>query len=58
MMFISTLRAPYYEKIIGNVTKNLLDMVITGEIIENAIKNGKLKVRDTSEAKKGVPRKK
>lgn len=43
MLFVNTLRAPYYERLIGNASKNFTDMVILGEIIESAIKQGKIK---------------
>ncbi|XP_022736187.1 uncharacterized protein LOC111289419 [Durio zibethinus] len=59
ILFVNTLKAPYYERLIGNATKNFTDMVISGEIIESAIKNGKLDVGETSGARKsGAPRKK
>lgn len=38
IMFVNTLRAPYYERLVVNATKNFADMVISKEMIENAIK--------------------
>ncbi|EOY20527.1 Gag-pro-like protein [Theobroma cacao] len=42
VMFVNTLRAPYYERLVGSATKNFADMVISGEMIETAIKQGKI----------------
>ncbi|EOY09160.1 Uncharacterized protein TCM_024561 [Theobroma cacao] len=42
MLFIGTLQPPYYDKLIGNATKNFTDIVISGEMIENAIKKGEI----------------
>ncbi|EOY01013.1 Uncharacterized protein TCM_010930 [Theobroma cacao] len=42
VMFVNTLRAPYYERLVGSATKNFVDMVISGEMIETAIKQGKI----------------
>lgn len=58
VLFVSTLRAPYYDKLVGNATKNFADMVISGEMIENAIKSGKIEAGDTSVPKKGGTTKK
>ena len=33
-LFVNTLKAPYYDRMIGN-TKNFADMVEAGEMIEN-----------------------
>ncbi|EOY03683.1 Gag-pro-like protein [Theobroma cacao] len=43
MFFISTLPSPYHDRLIENVTKNFTDIVISREMIENAIKKGKIK---------------
>ena len=40
MHFVKTMKAPYYDKMVGNAIKNFADMAILGEMIENAIKNG------------------
>ncbi|WRX13477.1 Retrotransposon gag domain - like 10 [Theobroma cacao] len=43
MFFIGTLPPPYHDRLIENVTRNFTDIVISGEMIENAIKKGKIK---------------
>ena len=58
MLFVGTLRPPYYDKLIGNATKNFSDLVIFGEMIKAAKKVGKIIVGETSIAKKNGPPKK
>ena len=58
MLFVGTLRPPYYDKLVGNATKNFSDLVISGEMIESAIKAGKLTSGESSSAKKLGPVKK
>ncbi|XP_017976457.1 PREDICTED: uncharacterized protein LOC108661972 [Theobroma cacao] len=52
VMFVNTLRAPYYERLVGSATKNFADMVILGEMIETAIKQGKIERGDTANMRK------
>ena len=47
VMFVGTLRASYYEKLIGSAMKNFINMVILGEIIENTVKSGRISIRET-----------
>ncbi|XP_017979699.1 PREDICTED: uncharacterized protein LOC108662712 [Theobroma cacao] len=59
VLFINTLRAPFYERLIGNDTKNFADLVLSGEIIEGAIKSGKIEGHEITSSKKGsTPKKK
>ncbi|XP_039033318.1 uncharacterized protein LOC120169175 [Hibiscus syriacus] len=51
-------KAPYLGHLLGNATKNFADLVISGELIENAIKSGKIEAVDGSSSKKLVYRKK
>ncbi|XP_017972497.1 PREDICTED: uncharacterized protein LOC108661122 [Theobroma cacao] len=53
VMFVNTLRAPYYKRLIGSATKNFADMVISREMIETAIKQGKIEGGDVAHMKKG-----
>ncbi|EOY00458.1 Gag-pro-like protein [Theobroma cacao] len=53
VLFINTLRAPFYERLIGNATKNFADLVLSGEIIEGAIKSGKIEGHEVASSKKG-----
>ena len=48
-MFLNTLKAPYYDRIIGNSNKDFSDVVSTREMIEVGMKQGKIEV---AEAKK------
>ena len=54
-MFFNTLKAPYYDQIIGNLNTNFSDVVSAGEMIESGVKLGKI---EGMEAKKSTPKKK
>ena len=54
-MFLNTLKAYYYDRMIENSNKDFLDVVSAGEIIEAGVKQGKIK---NTEAKKSVPKRK
>ncbi|RDX78664.1 hypothetical protein CR513_41028, partial [Mucuna pruriens] len=41
-IFIDTLPSPYYDKVVGSVTSNFVDLVVVGERIELGIRRGKL----------------
>jgi len=41
-IFISTLQAPYYEKVIGSASSSFSELVIIGEMGEVDLKNGKI----------------
>ncbi|EOX99283.1 Uncharacterized protein TCM_007907 [Theobroma cacao] len=59
VLFINTLRALFYERLIGNATKNFTDLVLSGEIIEGAIKSEKIEGHEIASSKKGsTPKKK
>ncbi|XP_016737787.2 uncharacterized protein [Gossypium hirsutum] len=55
ILFINTLKAPFITHMIGNTTKSFSDMVMAGEMIENAIRGGKIEVGETT--KRSVPKK-
>ncbi|KAA3466636.1 hypothetical protein EPI10_001715 [Gossypium australe] len=42
MLFINTLKAPFITHMIGSTTKSFTDIVMAGEMIENAIRGGKI----------------
>ena len=48
-MFLNTLKAPYYDRMIGNSNKNFSDVVSAREMIEAGVKQGKI---EASEANK------
>ena len=53
-MFLNTLKAPYYDRMIGNSNTNFFDVVFVGEMIESEVKLGKI---EGMEAKKSAPKK-
>ncbi|XP_016728390.2 uncharacterized protein [Gossypium hirsutum] len=55
MLFINTLKAPFITHMIGSTTKSFADIVIAGEMIENAIRGGKF---EGEAAKKSALRRK
>ena len=54
-MFLNTLKAPYYDRMIGNSNTNFFDVVFAREMIKSGVKLGKIK---GMEAKKPTPMKK
>ena len=53
--FLNTLKAPYYDRMIGNSNKDFADVVSAGEMIEAGVKQGKIEV---AEAKKVISQEK
>ena len=41
-MFLNTLKAPYYDRMIGNSNKHFLNVVLAGEMIEAGVKQDKI----------------
>ena len=54
-MFLNTLKAPYYDRMIGNSNTNFSDVVFVGEMIESGVQLGKI---EGMEAKKSTLKKK
>ena len=58
-MFLNTLKAPYYDRMIGNSNKDFSDVVSAGEMIKAGVKQGKIEVAEAkkqfSKKKKGKP---
>ena len=54
-MFFNTLKAPYYDRMIGNSNTNFSDVVSAREMIESRVKLDKIK---GTKAKKLTPKKK
>ena len=54
-MLLNTLKAPYYDWMIGNLNTNFSDMVSAGEMIESGVKVDKIK---STKAKKPTLKKK
>ncbi|XP_052877301.1 uncharacterized protein LOC108471363 [Gossypium arboreum] len=55
MLFINTLKAPFITHMIGSTTKSFANIVMAGEMIENAIRGGKI---EGEAAKRWAPRRK
>ena len=53
--FLNTLKAPYYDRMIGNSNTNFSDVVSAGKMIENGVKQGKI---ESMKAKKPTSKKK
>ncbi|KAE8685499.1 BTB/POZ domain-containing protein SETH6 [Hibiscus syriacus] len=58
VIFVHTLKAPYLNHLMGNATRNFADLVISGELIENVLKSGKIESNDGSSSKRPTYRKK
>ena len=56
VLFIGTLKRIYYSKMVRNTSKTFANMVLSGEMIEIALKSGK--IYDPLSAKTGVVGKK
>ena len=41
-MFLNTLKAPYYDRMVGNSNKDFSEVVSAGEMIEAGVKQGKI----------------
>ena len=54
-MFLNTLKAPYYDQMIGNSNKDFSDIVSVEEMIEMGVKQGKI---ESAETKKSIPKRK
>ncbi|XP_052875301.1 uncharacterized protein LOC108458914 [Gossypium arboreum] len=56
MLFINTLKAPFINHMLGSATKSFSDIVMSGEMIENAVRCGKIEAGES--AKRSAPRRK
>ena len=54
-MFLNTLKAPYYDRMIENSNTNFSEVVFVRKMIENGVKLDKI---ESMEAKKPTPKKK
>ncbi|XP_040974107.1 uncharacterized protein [Gossypium hirsutum] len=55
MLFINTLKAPFITHMLGSATKSFSDIVMTGKMIENVVRSGKIEVGEST--KRSAPRK-
>ncbi|XP_017629279.1 uncharacterized protein LOC108472291 [Gossypium arboreum] len=56
MLFINTLKAPFITHMLESVTRSFVDVVMMGEMIENAIRNGRIDAGES--VKRSASRKK
>ncbi|KAH1073210.1 hypothetical protein J1N35_025538 [Gossypium stocksii] len=56
MLFVNTLKAPFINHMLGSTTMSFSDIVMSGEIIENAVISGKIDAGEN--AKRSTPRNK
>ena len=42
MIFLSTLQDPYYDRLLPSATRDFADMIQVGELVDHAIKTGKI----------------
>ncbi|KAA3486021.1 trans-resveratrol di-O-methyltransferase-like [Gossypium australe] len=56
MLFINTLKAPFINHMLGSTTKSFSDIVMSGEMVENAIRCGKIEAGEN--AKRSTPKNK
>ena len=54
-MFLNTLKAPYYDRMIENSNTTFSNVVFAGEMIENGVKSSKI---ESTKAKKSTYKKK
>ncbi|KAA3473961.1 hypothetical protein EPI10_024296 [Gossypium australe] len=55
IFFINTLKAPFINHMLGSASKSFSNIVISGEMIENTVRSGKVDVGEN--AKRSAPRK-
>ncbi|XP_017613956.1 uncharacterized protein LOC108459104 [Gossypium arboreum] len=56
MLFINTLKVPFINHMLENATKSFANIVMSGEMIENAIRCGKIEMGESTE--RSAPKKK
>ena len=48
MLFLSTLQEPYYDRLMPTVTRSFANMVKAKNLIDHAIKNGRIDTQECS----------
>ncbi|KAA0033216.1 Gag-pro-like protein [Cucumis melo var. makuwa] len=57
-MFISIIRAPYYDRMVGSASTNFSDVITIGERIEFGVKNGRITDSSSDTRRMMTPKKK
>ncbi|KAK8561681.1 hypothetical protein V6N12_048745 [Hibiscus sabdariffa] len=58
VIFIQSLEGPILDRLIGNATTNFSDLVLSGELIENAVKSGRIDSGGSSSHRRSSSRRK
>ena len=61
MLFLNTLQESYYDRLLPSTIRSFADMIMVGNLVDHAIKNGKIDVGESSSKSKrkgNFPRKK
>ena len=60
ILFLGTLQEPYYDRLMHAATRSFANMVKAGNLVDHAIKNGKIDLGESSSKPKRLnfPRKK
>ena len=53
MLFLETFQDPYYDRLLPSATRDVSNMIIAGELVDHAIKHGKIDVHEGNGSKKG-----
>ena len=48
MLFLNTLQEPYYDRLMPTTTRSFTNMIKAGNLVDHAIKNGKIDVGESS----------
>ena len=48
MLFLGTLQKPYYDRLMHTVTGSFANIIKAGNLVDHAIKNGKIDLRESS----------
>ena len=48
MLFLNTLQKPYYDRLIPTATRSFANMIKTGNLVDHAIKNGRIDMGESS----------
>ena len=53
MLFLETFQDPYYDWLLPSATRDFSDMIVAGELVDHAIKHGKIDIHEGNGSKKG-----
>ena len=53
ILFLNTLQEPYYDRLLPSAIRSFANMIMVDNLIDHAIKNGKIDVGESSSKSKG-----